>query len=118
MFKVCVATLAAAGVAFVLTLDAQQPPAAPLAASPPSSQAHVAVVNKYCISCHNDRLKTGGLSLDTIAAQDVALHPDMWEKVLRKVRARQMLPVGMPRPDEATYDSAIATLETSLDHAA
>src|SRR5204862_7639890 len=68
--------------------------------------------------CHNDRMKTGGLSLDTAAGQDVSAHPDVWEKVLRKMRARQMPPMGMPRPDEAGYNDAIASLETSLDQAA
>jgi cytochrome c551/c552 len=114
MLKVCTASLLACGFLFALRLEAQQPPAS----SPAAPAVHVAVVNKYCVSCHNDRLKTGGLSLDAIAAQDVAQHADVWEKVLRKVRARQMPPVGMPRPDEATYDSAIASLETSLDRAA
>ena len=60
----------------------------------------------------------GGLALDTIAAQDVARHPDVWEKVVRKLRARQMPPIGKPRPDDATYDAVIASLESSLDRAA
>jgi mono/diheme cytochrome c family protein len=108
----CVASLLAAG-GFVLTLDAQQPPAS----APAPAAAHRAVVSKYCISCHNDRLKRGGLALDAVVAQDVDKNPDVWEKVLRKVRTRQMPPVGLPRPDEATYESTIASLETSLDRA-
>jgi len=110
----CVATLMAAG-GFMLTLEAQQPPAR--GASAPFAP-HRAVINKYCVSCHNDRLKRGGLALDTAVAQDVDDNPDLWEKVLRKVRARQMPPVGLPRPDEATYEATIASLETSLDRAA
>jgi hypothetical protein len=109
MHKTLAASLAACGVMGALTLSAQQPAAAP---------DPRAVVNKYCVSCHNDRLKTGGLSLDAATAQDAGQHPDVWEKVLRKMRARQMPPVGMPRPDEATYNAAIASLETSLDRAA
>jgi mono/diheme cytochrome c family protein len=85
---------------------------------PSSSTAHRAVVNQYCVSCHNDRLKTGGLALDAIVADEPSQHPDVWEKVVRKMRARQMPPVGMRRPDEATYDAAIASLEISLDRAA
>jgi len=108
----CAASLLAA-CGFVLTLEAQQPPAA----SAVPAAAHRAVVSKYCISCHNDRLKRGGLALDTVVAQDVDKNPDVWEKVLRKVRTRQMPPVGLPRPDEATYESTIASLETSLDRA-
>src|SRR6267142_188151 len=109
----CVAGLLAAG-GFRFGLEAQQPPAG--ATSP--SAAHRDVVNRYCVSCHNDRLKRGGLALDTIANHDVGENPEVWEKVLRKIRARQMPPVGIPRPDEPTYEAAIASLETSLDRAA
>src|SRR3989442_1025711 len=104
--------LAAGG--FMLTVDAQQPSAGP---SFPSA-AHRDVINRYCVSCHNDHLKKGGLALDIVAANEVGHNPEVWEKVLRKVRARQMPPVGMPRPDEATYEAAISSLETSLDRAA
>jgi hypothetical protein len=76
------------------------------------------VVNRYCVSCHNGRLKTGGLALDAVVSHDVAQDPDVWEKVVRKIRARQMPPIGTPRPDDATYDAVIASLETSLDRAA
>jgi mono/diheme cytochrome c family protein len=100
---------------FVLTLDAQQPPASP---PPGSAGVHKTFVTRYCASCHNDRLKRGGLTLDAAAAQDVGEHPEIWEKVVRKIRARQMPPVGMPRPDEATYNAQIAVLETALDRAA
>ena len=111
-FSGCMATLVAAG-GFVLTLEAQQPPVTPAA----PAAGHRAVVSKYCISCHNDRLKRGGLALNTVVAQEVDRNPDVWEKVLRKIRTRQMPPVGLPRPDEATYDATIAALETSLDRA-
>src|SRR4029450_224010 len=47
-----------------------------------------AVVNRYCISCHNSALKAGDLALDEISGQDVSRHPDVWEKVVRKLRAR------------------------------
>ena len=98
----------------LLTLKAQQPsstPALPVA-------THPDVINRYCVSCHSDRRKTGGLALETIAAREVDEHPDVWEKVLRKLRARQMPPIGMPRPDEATYDAVISSLEAALDRAA
>jgi mono/diheme cytochrome c family protein len=105
--------LLAAG--FVLTLDAQQPPAnsprAPATGDKP-------FVTRYCASCHNDRLKRGGLTLDAAAAQEINQNPEVWEKVLRKIHARQMPPIGSPRPDEPTYDAEIATLETALDRAA
>ena len=80
--------LAAAG--FVFTLEAQQPHPAPSV----TAAAHLALIDEYCLSCHDEDKKKGGLALDTVAAQDVAQHPDVWEKVVRKLRARQMPPVG------------------------
>ena len=111
--SVCVAASLAAG-ASALSAKAQQPSRS----APDSTDAHRALVTRYCVSCHNDRLKTGGLALETLAAQPVADAADVWEKVVRKLRARQMPPVGTPRPDEATYEAAIASLEASLDRAA
>ena len=109
----CLAGLLAAG-GFMCALEAQQPAAgAPLPSAP-----HRDVVKRYCVSCHNGRLKTGGLALDTIVADDVGQNPEVWEKVLRKVRARQMPPIGMPRPHEATYETTISSLEKSLDRVA
>ena len=96
------------------TLEAQQRPAATSVSADP----HREVVSRYCVSCHNDRVKTGGLTLEAVVTRDPREHPDVWEKVLRKIRARQMPPVGMRRPDDATYQAAIASLETSLDRAA
>ena len=80
---------------------------------------HVALVDQYCVECHDEHDRKGDLALDSVALQDVAKHPDIWEKVVRKLRARQMPPVGKrDRPDESTYDAAITALETSLDRAA
>ena len=111
-----VAALVAAGGFIAASEGPQLPGGAFLPASP--SAAHRAVVNEYCVSCHNDRLKTGGLALDGFVAREPGENPDVWEKVLRKMRARQMPPVGMRRPDDATYQAAIASLEISLDRAA
>ena len=70
------------------------------------------------MTCHDQEEKKGGLALDLISA-DVAEHQDEWEKVVRKLRARQMPPVGRKeRPDEATYDATVGYLETALDRAA
>jgi hypothetical protein len=91
-------------------------PAVPGASAAPA--AHVALVDEYCLSCHDADDKKGDLDLDAIAAFDVAQHPDVWEKVVRKLRARQMPPVGRKRPDAATYDAVIGSLETTLDRAA
>jgi mono/diheme cytochrome c family protein len=104
--------LAAAGFAF--TLEAQQPHPAPST----NGSAHRSLVDEYCLSCHDEDKKKGGLSLEAVTSYDVARHPDVWEKVVRKLRARQMPPMGQERPDDATYDSVIGSLETSLDRAA
>ena len=77
--------------------------------------AHQTVVNKYCVFCHNGQLKTAGLELDAINSKDVSENPEVWEKVVRKLRARQMPPVGTPRPDDAVYEEALASLVGPLD---
>jgi hypothetical protein len=104
--------LLAAG--FVFTVKAQQTPAGlPSTASP-----HLSLIDEYCLSCHDKDHEKGGLVLETVAAHDVAQHPEVWEKVVRKLRARQMPPIGKERPDDPTYDAVIASLERSLDRAA
>jgi mono/diheme cytochrome c family protein len=76
------------------------------------------LVSKYCVSCHNERLKTGGLSLDKADAVQVHNSAEIWEKVIVKLRSRAMPPPGRPRPDNATYDAVAGWLETGLDQAA
>src|SRR5262245_17327306 len=75
------------------------------------------VVDKYCVSCHNPRLKTAGVVLDA-AELNVARDGATWEKVVRKLRTGAMPPVGSPRPDQASYDAAAGYLEGELDRAA
>src|SRR5580698_8263424 len=71
-----------------------------------------AAINKYCSGCHNDQLKTGGLSLTgNVKTQD-------WEKVIRKLRAGMMPPAGLPRPDAAGINALAASIENVLDQAA
>ena len=77
-----------------------------------------AAINQYCVTCHNQRTKTAGLMLDTLDVARVDQHPDVWEKVVRKVRAGMMPPSGAPRPDRATLDGFASTLEAALDRAA
>ncbi len=77
-----------------------------------------AVIDQYCLACHNDSLKTAGLSLSGADPDDPAANSDVWEKVVRRLRTRRMPPPGLPRPDDATYDAVAASLEASLDHAA
>jgi mono/diheme cytochrome c family protein len=88
-------------------------------APPADPSAQRALVDKYCVSCHNARLKTGGLVLDKDAVNlaRVPDRADIWEKVIRKLHGRMMPPQGMPRPDEATLDAFAASLETTIDRA-
>ena len=95
---------------------------APQSAPPrPASSAETldrSVVDKYCVTCHNQRLKTGGLTLDTPDLANVAAHSDVWEKVIRKVEAGMMPPAGVPRPDAAARKALVDNLEGVLDRAA
>ncbi|MCU1261503.1 MAG: hypothetical protein JWO80_4388 [Bryobacterales bacterium] len=77
-----------------------------------------ATLTRYCAGCHNEKLKTGGFVLDLSAVSHPEQHSEDWEKVVRKLRGRSMPPVGLPRPDESTYKSLLASLEGSLDRAA
>jgi hypothetical protein len=76
------------------------------------------VLNQYCFTCHNQRLKTGGLTLDTLNLDAVPADGEIWEKVVRKLRTGTMPPPGLPRPDHATYSAVTEWLENQLDHAA
>jgi mono/diheme cytochrome c family protein len=76
-----------------------------------------AMFTQYCVTCHNARLKTAGLVLDPAGLADVSGGADTWEKVVRKLRTTSMPPAGAPRPDQATYESVAAFLESELDRA-
>jgi len=76
-----------------------------------------ALVSKYCVTCHNERLKTANLLLDK-ADDQIANATDTWERVVVQLRGRSMPPANMPRPDNVTYDAVATWLETELDRAA
>ncbi len=100
---------------------AQQPSPVRTAAQSPvpaSARDHQAVLAKYCITCHNQRAKTGGLALDTLDLSDGGSHAEEWEKVVRKIRTGAMPPVGRARPGKAVSDGLAAWLETELDRKA
>ncbi len=82
---------------------------------PPAERA---LLNQYCVTCHNQKLKTAGLTLDNADVEHVGDHADTWEKVVRKLHGGTMPPLGMPRPDSATLDNFASSLETALDRAA
>jgi len=76
-----------------------------------------ALINQYCVTCHNERAKTAGLLLDKMDIDHAGDHAEVWEKVVRKLRGGMMPPQGMPRPDQAKIDGLTTWLEASLDQA-
>jgi mono/diheme cytochrome c family protein len=74
-----------------------------------------AMLTTYCVTCHNARLKTGGLALDGLDLQAPADHAEIWEKALRKLRGHQMPPPGSPQPAQTDVDSFVAWMEGALD---
>ena len=109
-----VMTLLAVSPGLVAVGQPQRPAPAPAAAMPPAGP----VLDRYCVTCHNQKLKTAGLTLDTFDVSRVGEHADVWEKVLRRLKAADMPPPGVPRPDQATYKGVASWLETELDRAA
>ena len=91
----------------------------PRAAQAPADSAatHRAVLDRYCVTCHNARLKTAGLMLDGLDLAQVPEHAEAWEKVVTKLRAGTMPPPGAPRPDEAAQAALVTWLETTIDRA-
>ena len=83
----------------------------------PATSSQRALLDKYCVTCHNDRRRTAGLTLD-VDLTDLSAGADVWEKVIRKLRTGTMPPVGAPRPDQASSDALATYLETSLDRGA
>ena len=90
-------------------------PQAPAAAAEPGLRA---MLQQYCITCHNQRARVGGLALDTLDMAHVGARADVWEQVVRKLRTGAMPPAGRPRPDTAVSNDAATWLETQLDRAA
>ncbi len=88
------------------------------AAATPSASVPRAVLDQYCVTCHNARLRTAGLELDSVALEDVAAGAEVWEQVVRKLRTGAMPPPGRPRPDQTTRAELVSWLETALDRAA
>jgi hypothetical protein len=90
--------------------------------APPTPQDSDAGIRKfvstYCFDCHDDVGRTADLSLETLCAASVGEHLDAWERVVRRLRARQMPPRDAQRPDEPAYEAVLASLERELDEAA
>ena len=116
---VALGVAAVAGTAYLS--GAQAPVAKPAArpavakAAPPAPDLQ-GVVNKYCINCHSERMKLGGLVLEKKDVASIATDADMWERVAKKLRARSMPPINSPRPDRAVLETFVHNLEATLDH--
>ena len=93
-------------------------PAQAPAARGATDPALEAMLQQYCITCHNQRARVGGLALDTLDMTHVGERPDVWEQVVRKLRTGAMPPAGRPRPDKAVSNPVATWLETQLDRAA
>src|SRR5688572_22619831 len=79
--------------------------AAPRQAAPAAATTgQRALLDKYCVGCHNGRTMSGKLRLDTADVNAVGEHGEIWERVVRKLRGGMMPPAGNPRPDAAAYD--------------
>ena len=91
---------------------------APSAAAAQDADAQRAFLDRYCVTCHNDQLQTGNLSLERADVADPAAHPALWEGVVRKLQAGAMPPQPRPRPDATAYAALINHLESALDRAA
>lgn len=77
-----------------------------------------ALIDQYCVTCHNAKLKTANLLLDQLDLAHLSANAEIGEKVVRKLRAGMMPPINMKRPDPATMESLIKWMETELDHGA
>jgi mono/diheme cytochrome c family protein len=75
---------------------------------------HQAMLTTYCVTCHNARLKTGGLALDGLDLAAAANDAQIWEKALRKLRGHQMPPPGSPQPSQKDVDSFVVWMENAF----
>jgi hypothetical protein len=129
--RLCLLTCGSLWVVAALSsgLDADRAPdlAQEVQASPPVTRASPATVDsppdrallqKYCISCHNTRVESGGLSLEGLDPAEAASRADVWEKVIEKLRGGMMPPLGMPRPETDRLLAFASSLEDTIDERA
>ena len=90
------------------------------AAYPRLDQAkqHWGMLDRFCVECHNVEDWAGKIAFDTVAVNDVPKEPEMWEKVVRKLRGGLMPPPGEPRPNNASLDGFVDWMEGYLDFTA
>ena len=98
--------------------QAQAAQAPPPAAEVPQRPSHRQVLDRYCVTCHNQKLKTAGMLLDQADVANPGGGAEVWEKVVRKLRTGTMPPPSMPQPPMEDRRALLSWLETSLDQAA
>jgi mono/diheme cytochrome c family protein len=109
--------LSVLGLSLLIALAARAIPQA----SPQGTEAaaeYKAAIQQYCVTCHNETLKTGGLTLEKMDYANIGQGAEVWEKVSKKLRSGMMPPQGKPKPDETTRNNLASWLETNLDQAA
>src|ERR1700750_1941956 len=79
------------------------------------SESQWSTIGLYCFGCHNEEVRAGNLLLDQLGAESVPEHPEIFEKVVRKLRGRQMPPPGIDQPSQQEVDALIGWLENTLD---
>src|SRR5205823_3853395 len=83
----------------------------------PAGTSPRAVLDQYCVTCHNQKLRTAGLMLDSLDVTNPSVNAELWERVIGKLRAGSMPPPGNPRPDVQTYRGVATWLENEIDRA-
>ena len=105
-----------AGIASTLARVETAPQGA-LRQTPPAAPVSRQMLDTYCVTCHNQRLKTAGLALDVVDVTAPHMNPEIWERVMTRLRAGSMPPAGRPRPDAALARSVADWLEADIDRA-
>ncbi len=114
LFVVSIGAYLAVALTTVHTSPGQTLPTSGQAAPAQTPQA---VIDRYCVTCHNQRLRTAGLVLDGLDASKPDAKPEVWERVAARLRAGSMPPSGRPRPDGSTYQAVAHWFETEIDRA-
>ena len=87
----------------------------PVRSAAATATPHQRLVSEFCVACHSSGAKVAGLDLETASSRPLSDSTAIWERVVRKLRARQMPPLGSPHPDEAAYTEVLASLTDELD---
>jgi hypothetical protein len=112
-----VSLVAVAAISTHATSGRVVPPSSPAARAqqPGAAAGERPLIDRYCLSCHSDRLRTGGLSLAGVDASQPHRDADVWERVIRKLESGQMPPAGLPRPDKPAVAALVSSLEEAID---